>query len=683
MKKIYINLILLNVFIISQNHGFTQVNYVFKSFQSAYTPLTNGVNPALDNPTPIGYYEDDEGFANQVEIGFNFNFNQLNYTKLNINVNGFVTFGEGFLQDVGEKYHTNNLMSGPSQANTRPLIAPLWDDLRLNNNQSLKYLTTGTTPNRIFTVEWSNVQWSLNTLNNVISFQMKLYETSNLIQFHYQPLDGNIADASASIGIATCSSCTGSFLSVNNFLDAAISGVQEFKNINVKPLTSMSFEFAPAKTALPETLIIDKYTSRKVSFSWNSSSSNQFDYAVTTSTLQPSNFNTTNNKNIEVDNLRAGTKYYIHLRSVSNQNEKSGWLSIPFKAPSEVTLPYKEKFENTTIPENLGIANPTGGNAWQVVALNNTPPYNNAISYNGNNAQQANAWFMLPGISLEGGRSYRLKFKYKVSDTLMGNQKVEVRIGTEFNNNIASWVPIYKNVKLNELRFKDTSLLFATPVNEVYFLAFRCISDKGVASLLLDDIEITTVLPSPVKLITFSGIKVGNKNVLNWKTSAEIKNKQFELQKGADGINFSTISTIPTKAINGNSNTTLDYITNDSIPFLSTYYRLKITDIDKNEFFSQAINVKGILPMWLTYSKVFPNPVKDIITAVINSPYNAKGYFRIMDMHGKILLNTPVSIFKGDNIFTADVSRFGKGTYMSKVVSIIGAASEARSFIKQ
>lgn len=685
MKKVSLTLIVFICIIVVQ--ATAQVNYTFKVLQQAYTPLVNATQPPLYNPKPTGYYEEDEGFSNQVPIGFTFNFNNKNYTHLNINVNGFVTFGEGFTMDVNERYSKNNLTSGPLQENVRPIIAPLWDDLWLADTTSLKYKTSGTAPNRTFTVEWGNAMWDYNNLDTVISFQMTLFEGTNKIQFAYQSHSGTPKNASASIGLATCSKCLGSFLSVNSLsANAAVSGIKEFNTIDKKPTSNIVFEFEPGTCSLPEALLVKEYNSRKLNFSWNSITTGAYDYAVTTSEMQPELYNTTTNKSVTVDNLNPGTQYYIHVRTTCNSNGKSAWVSIPFKTLYEVNLPFEEKFEGIATPDLPKVAatvNPLGGNEWATLAISALPPYNTVLSIKGNDTQSSDAWFILPAMQLEGGTTYKTKFKFRASDTISGFQKLEIKIGTSVNDNMSGWQTIYRNQKISQVSFKDTSFSFAPPTDDIYFIAFRCISDKNNAALWIDDIVTDKVKPLPVKFVNFTGVKNNNVNQINWRTSAEIRNKYFELQRSADGVNFTSVAIVQTKAINGTSPTALDYAEIDKMPNAVDYYRLKITDLDSNQFYSQTIKVMGKLEPKMVLSKMYPNPAKDILTTIIYSPYNAKTRVRIIDSYGKVMFEIPVQMYVGDNIIRVDVSKLAPGMYYSKIASIIGGESEAKMFLKQ
>jgi hypothetical protein len=688
MRKFYTCLVLLSAFLTPLVKAQAQVNYVFSTSQSTYTPLVSATRLSMSNPTPVGYYEEDEGFANNVPIGFTFSFNNQNYSKLNINVNGYVTFGAGFTIDVNDRYNINSLAKGPKQAGITGIIAPLWDDLRLQDTFGLKCKTEGVAPNRVFSVEWHHVSWNYNSTDSAISFQMKLYETTNAIDFIYQPMNGPLANANASIGIATCTQCIGNYLSVGDATNTtSTSGVKEYDGISAKPAAGQVYHFEPGTCNTVQALNLSKYNSRSASFAWTASSSNGYDYALTTSPLQPLNFSSTTNNNLSISSLEPGTEYYMHVRSKCSTTGKSGWVTYTFRTPCEMGLPYKENFEgnnNGKIPSCIKTENPSGGNPWQLASLSSLPPYNSSIAIKGDNMQQADAWFVLPATSLEGGKSYRIKFKYKVSDSLGINQKVEIKIGTSLNGNFAGWATIYKNIKLSELSFKDTSLLFAPPTNDLYFVAFRCFSDKTSSSVFIDDIEIANVKPMPVKLMSFTGNRVGEKNVLSWRTAAELKNKAFEVQKGLDGEKFTTIKTIASLGINGNSTVTLDYDAIDSVPFMgNTYYRLKVVDRDNSEFFTQTVVVKSPLPYRITYNKFYPNPVSDVVTAIITSPYNSKGSFVIADTYGRVIVSMPVAVVKGDNIFRVDVSKLSKGIYMSKLTCTLGGETEGKSFIKQ
>src|SRR5690606_27027987 len=76
----------------------------------------------------------------------------------------------------------------------------------------------------------------------------------------------------------------------------------------------------------------------------------------------------------------------------------------------------------------------------------------------------------------------------------------------------------------------------------------------------------------PVKLLSFNWVSNGQANKLTWKTIEEVNLNHFELQRSADGQNFTTISSIPAKGVGSNGQT---YAATDEFPFAgNNLYRL-------------------------------------------------------------------------------------------------------------
>ena len=91
-----------------------QVNYTFSTTTAPYSTLGVGsINPTLVSPD-AAYTTSDEGFANAIPIGFNFVYNGVSYSTLNINVNGYFTFGSPFIIDANENYYYDSLTGPPA-----------------------------------------------------------------------------------------------------------------------------------------------------------------------------------------------------------------------------------------------------------------------------------------------------------------------------------------------------------------------------------------------------------------------------------------------------------------------------------------------------------------------------------------------------------------------------------------
>ncbi|HTG56708.1 MAG TPA: hypothetical protein VL943_10605 [Niabella sp.] len=82
-------------------------------------------------------------------------------------------------------------------------------------------------------------------------------------------------------------------------------------------------------------------------------------------------------------------------------------------------------------------------------------------------------------------------------------------------------------------------------------------NDLGIADLATSYFPSSTVLP--VVYGAISAQIVDRSLIVNWSTLSETNNDHFEIEVSKDGQRFTKAGTIDTKAINGNSDTAIDY----------------------------------------------------------------------------------------------------------------------------
>lgn len=220
-------------------------NYTFTNPSTTFTFITGGTQPA---PTAG---DRDDGYYNSIPIGFTFYYLGQPFTTLSASTNGFVVLG----QSLTSSFPTNDLDNG-SSVTPRPILAPLWDDLRMRVDTNFSYLTTGVFPARVFTAQWRNVLWGRTAPDSVISFQLKLYELDGKIEFIYRSEPGTVTSASASIGISGVSS--GSFNRIVPFIsinETPAVTTTEFTAFNTKtPLNNRAFTFSVGASPAAPTL---------------------------------------------------------------------------------------------------------------------------------------------------------------------------------------------------------------------------------------------------------------------------------------------------------------------------------------------------------------------------------------------------------------------------------------------
>lgn len=230
MKKI-ITLLTLTFFlsysllaqVVAGGYGFTPV-------AGTYTNLVGGTNSGIPATG-------DDSNDNGLPIGFTFNFGGADFTTFSVSSNGLMTFGAGATT-------TSNTLASTT-AGARPGLAPLWDDLQCSSG--VTFSTVGTGPNRELIVQWSAMEWNWSSSADVISFQVHLFETTNVLEFHYEegPDAGNPSGSGgASIGIM--GSATTDFISLDNSSAApTASSSTNTTNIGTKPATGQIYRFAP------------------------------------------------------------------------------------------------------------------------------------------------------------------------------------------------------------------------------------------------------------------------------------------------------------------------------------------------------------------------------------------------------------------------------------------------------
>jgi hypothetical protein len=298
----------------------SQVNYSFSASSGTYTPIS-GTAVTLVSAGVTDATAADEGYANNIPIGFTFNYNGVNYTTVHINTNGFVALGTPFTTPANG-YYANNLSTGPVVVTSaRPVIAPLWDDLDMDitADNSISYSTSGTAPNRVFTVQYSNARWDYSSTVPVISFQVKFTETTNVIQFIYKQEAGAVVNTSggASIGITAAGTGSGNFISLSNSSAApAVSTTVSTNNIATKPATGQIYTFTPATCLAPANLQATNVTSTSATFSWNAvAGAAGYEYAVSTSINPPASGTATTATSVNLTNLTPASVNYLYVRT--------------------------------------------------------------------------------------------------------------------------------------------------------------------------------------------------------------------------------------------------------------------------------------------------------------------------------------------------------------------------------
>ena len=221
MKRL--SLLLVMIFMVCLSWAAIDEYYSFTATTGTYTPITG---------TSAGISSDD-AISAAIPIGFTFGYGDFSFSEVKISTNGWVGLGTS---QTGSNL-TNNLASTSYQ----PVVAPLWDDLSMASG-TVSYEMTGTAPNRIFTIQYTDAKWNYSGPVG-FNFQVQLYETGK-ISIIYGASGGTPNNPSASIGINMGPGGSGWYYSIDPITGTA-STTTETNNITTFPVQGTVYEFNP------------------------------------------------------------------------------------------------------------------------------------------------------------------------------------------------------------------------------------------------------------------------------------------------------------------------------------------------------------------------------------------------------------------------------------------------------
>ncbi len=722
--------------ILISNYANAQLNYTVAFPTATYAAIT-GTSPTLDLAYPPdlaateGVAETDEGAANGLAFPFPVKFNGVIYNNFNISTNGFISLGAAL--DTFNVYWGNNLTSGPinGAANngvaSRPIIAPLWDDLDMQAATNIVYTTQGTAPNRIFVVQWSNAKWSWQATAASVSFQVKFYEATNVIRFHYKPINaGTVTSGGASVGLADGATGSGNFLSLSALTTTATnSATTETTTISAKPSANLVIDFTPIPTpaidaavkliAAPtlatchSTLQTFKYQIRNAGTTPIAPGTAAVN--VTATGANPATYSGSNSKTLAFNEYDTVT---ISTVSLNNPGATviTGIVALTGDTRAANDTAKRTNSTATTLSTfpivdsgNLAAFNWINfyygsNNGWRAASASYT---NSALSdslrsHSGStfyyfnpisSAALSNSILYTQCLALPNspGANYFCTFwmshdSSRPNSSGFGSDSLFISVSTDKG---ATWTRLagFDRIRagFTAPAYAKDSVNLSAYAGQTIHLGLEGVGNYGNV-FGIDDITINANFPLPVSLTAFSGTREGTKNILSWSTSTEVNNKGFELQRSVNGKDFSDIAFVNSKAANGASSSVINYSFTDEKPLISTnYYRLNQLDKDGKSTLSNIVVLKSA-QIKAEISRVYPNPVQDKLNIVLNTIGTEKVTVSITDLAGRIISTKSIETLQGDNNISFNTAALAKGTYLIKVNSSSNSELATQKFVK-
>ncbi len=168
----------------------------------------------------------------------------------------------------------------------------------------------------------------------------------------------------------------------------------------------------------------------------------------------------------------------------------------------------------------------------------------------------------------------------------------------------------------------------------------------------------------PVRVSYFNIEKNNNKTLLNWKVVCYLQYANFELQRSANGTDYTTINNFTADRIRCLS--PFDF--EDKTSKGHVYYRLKVGDID-GAFSTSKVLVAFGKEKSFEINSITPNLVTASALLSISSAENDKAYILVTNYQGQIVKRLTTSINKGLTDVKMDLSELSAGMYLIRVTN--------------
>ena len=162
--------------------------------------------------------------------------------------------------------------------------------------------------------------------------------------------------------------------------------------------------------------------------------------------------------------------------------------------------------------------------------------------------------------------------------------------------------------------------------------------------------------PLAIDLGAISATNSGNRNRIDWHTISESAGDKFELERSAEGTNFTKLAMIHAKG----EAASYSYWDNDPIVGIN-YYRLKIINAPGNFSYSRTVSAtlkgNGVFSV-----EAYPNPMREQFIVEVEGQPATNAYVTVSNLEGKVLKHVTMSGNKAE----VNMSGFASGIYLIK-----------------
>jgi hypothetical protein len=117
----------------------------------------------------------------------------------------------------------------------------------------------------------------------------------------------------------------------------------------------------------------------------------------------------------------------------------------------------------------------------------------------------------------------------------------------------------------------------------------------------------------PVTILSLTGKQIGKDHLISWQVGTEVNFAHYVVETSIDGKQFNEVG-----QVQGEGKKNYQF---SNLQATSTYYRLKLVDLDGSVEYSPVIKIGSKTDNKLSF---YPNPVKDQLTVVLEANVSAQ-----------------------------------------------------------
>lgn len=171
-----------------------------------------------------------------------------------------------------------------------------------------------------------------------------------------------------------------------------------------------------------------------------------------------------------------------------------------------------------------------------------------------------------------------------------------------------------------------------------------------------------------IKLISFNGSQINQKNELTWNITTSSNPDYFEIQKSTDGASYTTLATVPGKSGQDNG-TVIAYHFTDNTSVGKSFYRLKMVDINSAITYSNIVYINGTVTSTQSV-KLFPTIITNNLINIQSSIALNNASITITDMQGRTINSRSLGRLSAGQLFTIStgINSSLRGIFFARVM---------------